>query len=333
MTFADKLIKLRKKNGWSQEELAEKMNVSRQAVSKWESAQSVPDVEKLLALGRLFGVTTDYLLKDEIEEEENGEERGYRTVRRISLDEAQAFLEWRISAAKYIAAATFLCILSPIVLITLAIFSEIPQMAISENFAGAVGIAVLILTVAAAVCLFVYCGLKNAPYEFLDGKNEEFETEYGVRETVEEKKRAYRPTYIKFNIIGTCLCVLSPIPLLASSFTENELLIAVTLDVMLVTVGAGVTFFILSGVRMASMQKLLREGEYAPEDKNGRGRKEKIISAVSGVYWLAAAAVFLVWTLMYGVGARQSWITWPVAGILYAAVLIVFNAFFRDGKK
>ena len=71
MIFADKLIALRKKNGWSQEEFAEKMGVSRQAVSKWEGAQTVPDLDKILMMARLFGVTTDYLLKDEIEAEEH----------------------------------------------------------------------------------------------------------------------------------------------------------------------------------------------------------------------------------------------------------------------
>ena len=70
MILADKIIRLRKKLGWSQEELAEKMNVSRQAVSKWEGAQRVPDLGKVLQLSQLFGVTTDYLLKDEIEIEE-----------------------------------------------------------------------------------------------------------------------------------------------------------------------------------------------------------------------------------------------------------------------
>ena len=48
MILADKIINLRKKNGWSQEELANKMDVSRQAVSKWESAQTVPDLQKIL---------------------------------------------------------------------------------------------------------------------------------------------------------------------------------------------------------------------------------------------------------------------------------------------
>ena len=71
MIFADKLIALRKKAGWSQEELAQQLNVSRQSVSKWEGAQSVPDMDKVVQMSRLFGVTTDFLLKDELSEEED----------------------------------------------------------------------------------------------------------------------------------------------------------------------------------------------------------------------------------------------------------------------
>ena len=66
MIFADKLIALRKKAGYSQEELAQQLNVTRQSVSKWEGAQSVPDIEKILQISKLFGVTIDYLLKDEM---------------------------------------------------------------------------------------------------------------------------------------------------------------------------------------------------------------------------------------------------------------------------
>ncbi len=107
MILADKIIRLRKKNGWSQEELADKMNVSRQAVSKWESAQTLPDLEKILHLGVLFGVTTDYLLKDEIEEEEFTDNTSDHTVRRITIDEANVYLEQRRRASWQIAVATF----------------------------------------------------------------------------------------------------------------------------------------------------------------------------------------------------------------------------------
>ena len=68
MILADKIIQLRKKNGWSQEALGEMLHVSRQSVSKWESGLSIPDLEKILKMSEIFGVSTDYLLKDEIED-------------------------------------------------------------------------------------------------------------------------------------------------------------------------------------------------------------------------------------------------------------------------
>lgn len=100
MILADKIIRLRKKNGWSQEELADKMNVSRQAVSKWEGAQTIPDLEKILQLGVLFGVTTDYLLKDEIEDEEFANDNSSDTsVKKITIEEANSYLEQRKRAS------------------------------------------------------------------------------------------------------------------------------------------------------------------------------------------------------------------------------------------
>ncbi|EFM25823.1 DNA-binding helix-turn-helix protein [Peptoniphilus duerdenii ATCC BAA-1640] len=63
MNMADRIQYLRKTNGISQEELAVKVGVSRQAVSKWESGQSLPDLEKIITMSDYFGVTTDYILK------------------------------------------------------------------------------------------------------------------------------------------------------------------------------------------------------------------------------------------------------------------------------
>ena len=108
MILADKIIRLRKKNGWSQEELADKMNVSRQAVSKWEGAQTVPDLGKVLQLSELFGVTTDYLLKDDLENEEFADDAADASLKRVTLTEANEFIEWRKSASVRIALATFL---------------------------------------------------------------------------------------------------------------------------------------------------------------------------------------------------------------------------------
>ncbi|MDE7208921.1 MAG: helix-turn-helix domain-containing protein [Clostridia bacterium] len=67
MTFNEKLTRLRKTSGMSQEELAEKVSVSRQAISKWELGDAIPDTDKVIALSKIFNVTIDYLLKDELE--------------------------------------------------------------------------------------------------------------------------------------------------------------------------------------------------------------------------------------------------------------------------
>lgn len=70
MTLSEKLYILRKKSGLSQEQLAEQLGVSRQAISKWESGQSVPESEKLILLSNYFEVTLDYLLKDNLNSSE-----------------------------------------------------------------------------------------------------------------------------------------------------------------------------------------------------------------------------------------------------------------------
>lgn len=69
MIFADKIIQLRKESNWSQEELASQLGVSRQSISKWESGSSLPDLDKIIKLSQIFDVSTDYLLKDEMEED------------------------------------------------------------------------------------------------------------------------------------------------------------------------------------------------------------------------------------------------------------------------
>lgn len=319
MILADKIIRLRKKNGWSQEELADRMNVSRQAVSKWESAQTIPDLEKLLQLSGLFGVTTDYLLKDEIEDEEFTNDSAETAVRRISMEEANTFLEQRKQASRLIALATFLCILSPITLILLAAATEVPGAGVSEAAMGIIGLVVLFAFVLCAVPMFIYCGFKNEPYRFLD-QNTPFELDYGVRGLVTEQKKRFRDTYVKGNIIATCLCVFSPIPLLVSSFSGNAFLCAAMLAVTMTIAGAGAFIFILVGVRNASMQKLLQEGDFTNREKKRNGIKE----AVGSAYWIVLIAIYLTWSFL-SASWEITWVVFAVGGVLFPVVMCVCN--------
>ena len=71
MTFSEKIINLRRAHGWSQEDFAEKLNISRQAISRWENDSALPDALNILQISKLFGVTTDYLLNDDYTSDED----------------------------------------------------------------------------------------------------------------------------------------------------------------------------------------------------------------------------------------------------------------------
>lgn len=318
MILADKIIRLRKRNGWSQEELAEKMSVSRQAVAKWEGAQTIPSLEKILQLGNLFGVTTDYLLKDEVEDEEFIEDNVESGIKHVTLTEANEFLEWRRSASVRIAVATFLCIFSVIPLFVLSAVSMYLPVNISENIAGFLGLTILLVLVAIAVSIFVFCGFRNAPYEFLDG--ESFDTEYGVKGMVKEKQKAYKGTYVLLNIVGVCVLIISPIPLFLCTLTENEFLMVIMLSVTIFLAGIGVMLLIISGVRWASMQKLLSEGDFTEDNK----RKYKFKETISNIYWVVVVAVYLGWSFITNKWG-ETWIVWPIAGVLFGGVMCISN--------
>lgn len=314
MILADKIIQLRKKSGWSQEELAEKLGVSRQAVSKWEGAQSIPDLERVLAMSRLFGVSTDYLLKDEQEEDapQAQEAEGDTLARRVTMAEAQAFLQVKEAAAPRIALATAACILSPIPLMLLAALSETRTLPISENVAAALGLMILLLMVTAAVATFILTGAKSKPYEYLD--EAAIDTEYGVTGMVRERQAAYRDTYVRCCVIGVCLCILGVIPLVTvSMLTDSTLAVIGTVCLLLALVAAAVYLFITSGMINASYCKLLEEGDYT------RSQKKVSASPVTAIYWCAVTAIFLGYSFITN-DWKHSWIVWVVAGVLFGGV-------------
>lgn len=325
MIFADKLIRLRKQSGWSQEELAEQMNVTRQSVSKWEGAQAVPDLEKILRLSQLFGVSTDYLLKDEIETAEPAAGAAEDSpLRRVTLEEANTFLAIKAATARPIALGVLLCILSPICLLMLGAMCEQPYSGMSAGFAAGVGLVILLGMVAAAVAIFVSSGSKTARFEYLE--REIFETEYGVTGMVKARKEQYKGTYDRDNLIGTCLCVLSPVFLFLGMavFTEDDLLMVTCLCLTLTLAGVGVLFLVAVGIPWASFEKLLQEGEYSREEKS----RLPVTGAMSTAYWLTAVAVYLAWSFATD-GWTTTWIVWPVAGVLFPAVLALVRMFTR----
>ena len=324
MILADKIINLRKSNGMSQEELAEKINVSRQSVSKWESAQSIPDLDRIIQLSQLFGVTTDYLLKDEMDVEQPAEDT-YTPSKKISLEEANGYVEHSRRTSIMIALATFLCIISPVTLIILSGLSDI--IGFSSSVAAAVGITVILLLVAAAVGTYVYVGFLGEKYSYL---NAPFDREYGVEGAISAKKKAMGATFVKMNVIATVLCVLAALPLIIFGILENELMTVISVGILLVVIGVAVMLFIIAGVRNGALAQLLSDGTQIDDDEDEKDSPIK--EAVESAYWTITLAGYLAWSFISGDWGR-TWIVWPIAAVLFAALEAVAVVFVAKNKK
>ena len=318
MILAEKIMTLRKRAGWSQEELAAQLGVSRQSVSKWEGAQSVPDMQKVVQMSRLFGVTTDYLLKEELGEPEPAPAESDAPLRRVTMEQAADYLAQRQAAAPKLALATLLCVLSPVALLLLAALSDRPGAALLENAAVGIGLCVLLVLVAAAVAVFITCAAQVKAYAFLE--TEPFETAYGVTGMVRERRAAAAPEHTRGKVAGTVLCILSAVPLfIAVCLNGPDLLYVAAVCLLLVFAGLGSALFVYGGVYQAAMDRLLEEGDYV----RPRKRQNGVVGAISSIYWLTVTAAYLLWTFgpWWDAQPQNTWILWAAAGVLYGAVM------------
>ena len=328
MILADKIIENRKKNGWSQEELADRLGVSRQSVSKWEGAQAVPDMKKIVQMSEVFGVSTDYLLRDDIETPaapevmpvDNGLEE---TVRAVSMEEASAFLGHNEKAAVTVSTGVMLCILSPVILILLGGLTETGKISLGEEPASIAGVIILLAIVACAVAMFLMTMMRGDRYSYLEKVS--IDTAYGVSGMARERRSAYSETHSRLLITGIMLCVVSAIPLLflqLSHYSNNTDMLPVTgVIVLLIMVAAGVKMIVLTCIRKGGYDKLLEEGDYTRLDKKA--------SRYDGIYWAIATAVYLGWSFIT-MNWQFTWIVWPVAGVLYAAFHEIMKAVCRS---
>ncbi len=314
MILADKILYHRKKLGLSQEELAEQLDVSRQSISKWEGAQSIPDMDKIIKLSNLFSVSIDYLLKDEIEEPEYIEGKDNGNLRRVSLEEANAFIEANKKYAKIMAVGVFLCVIGPALLILTD--------KLLEN--GGLGMLMLIVAVAVAVPIFIRANHSMEPYKYL--KEDTFELEYGVDSAVKREKEKYRNDHVKSLSLGVVLIIVSIIPaIISDALLKATVLSSVAPSLLIAMVAIGVHLLVKTGITNSSFLIVLQEGDYTPKKK----KNSIIYGRIAGVYWLTAVVLYLVISFAFNKW-ETSWVIWPIAGVLFGLVSIIASIFIDD---
>lgn len=185
MEFGEKLFKLRKKNGFSQETLAEKLNTSRQAISKWENGQGFPETEKLLMIGNIFEVSIDYLLKNSVENNEGNEEGYY-----VSREMAEGFLLSTQKTAKHIGAGFGL----------VALAFE-PYLIMGTN--SMLGVLLIIIIATLGVISFATLGFDQGQYSILKKEVLLFDSDFFKELT--GRYEGFKRKHLGIMVIGACL--------------------------------------------------------------------------------------------------------------------------------
>ncbi|PET60584.1 helix-turn-helix domain-containing protein [Bacillus cereus] len=220
MGFGEKLFRLRKEKGLSQEALAEKLNTTRQAVSKWENGQGFPETEKLIMIGNVFEVSLDYLLK-ETAEQSNEKENGYY----VSKEMAEGHVVYGQKISKYIALG-----------FSLLILSTIPYLLFKEN-ATMSTFLVIIIAVLGIGAMMASVTIEESRYNVL--KKEELLFDQNFLKELTKRYATIKKKYTAVVIVGFCFIAAGAIPFLFEKkrITSGELAQYYPYCVVLIAIG------------------------------------------------------------------------------------------------
>lgn len=292
MEFYQKLKKLRAQKGWSQEEFAEKLQVSRQAVSKWENGQGFPETEKLVKMSRLFQVSIDYLLKDEDQPfgEQGTIDEGYYASQEV----VEAYLLNKKQGAKKIAAG-----------VAILIASILLPMYFQEAFSY----VLFMMVVAVGVAILAWQGFSVKAYEELETQPLVFDDSF--IQDFRQKSLANRKRYGILIVTGIVIIILSfGIPFLTNDtgHADRDPLLAL----MPLTWAFAVYLFIIAGSAMEGERLVANNEEYVKEyEKDEELSKHGWIHAV---VWPLATVVFLAIGFIWNAW-HPGWLVFLVASV------------------
>ena len=286
MKFEENLRELRKQNGLSQEELAEKLNVSRQAVSKWENGSGYPELDKLMVLCELFHCTMDDLLKGDVKERDVvGIERYEQHCNQMS---------WAMTLG------VFMCISA----VTAGAFME----TIFTGKYEIILIMIFFILVTIGVMIFVYYGMQS----------ESFHKKYpNIPQHIytEEEIDAFNKKFQLAIVVGVGMIIISLviheiIAQFAPEYIANGVFMAI--------VSIVVSIFVYFGLQKTKYEDTRKD------EKNPVSKEDEMVGKYSGVIMLIATIIFLLWGFLLD-GWRIAWLVYPVGGILCGIVYLLMS--------
>lgn len=313
MYFPENLIYLRKRDKITQEELADKLGVSRQSVSKWETGEAYPETDKLISLCEAFGISLDDLLRKDMPSAE-------KEANTVGKSEFFAHMN---KFSKSISSGIFLILAGVAVCVALAGYSVTLAPPLSDVTAIMGGVAVL-LFVAVAVFAFIFSGISH----------DRFRKNYSVAENFygESEIKAFSRKFaiaMATLVSGILLDVIFLI--IMCTFIDTELIKVANKEAATsYTVSAflAALSFLVSGIVYFGIQHTkYNVSEYNSQNAEdfGTSPKTKLKNAICGAVMMTATALFLIMGFVWNLW-HPGWIVFPVGGIICG----IIGAFFKN---
>lgn len=296
MSLSENLQNLRKIKNMSQEELAEKLNVSRQAVSKWESGNGYPETEKIINICEIFDCSMDELVKGKISGDIKSERNNYDLI--------------MTKAAKGISLGVALIILGVAIMLTILGFANNEQ---AQEQYSLIGTIVILIGVVFAVPLFIIHGSKVDNFK---KKNPKIANVYSEQE-IEEANSKYTK-YLAVGISAILLGVVVMMLLIGLKIFAEESIFPVAVLLYLITIG--VYIIIYSGM----MKDKFDIEKYNKENTAEYKKEENKIGKACGIIMLVATIIFLVWGFTLNMW-EINWMVYPIGGILCGIVSTILK--------
>lgn len=303
--FSNMLYALRKEKGWTQSELADKLGITNQAVSKWENGDSFPETSQLLPLSELFGVSIDELLKGKRRESENdAPEAPEKTTDAPRIPQSEKPESWRKKFAVTMSVCVSALIAGVIALILFCLFSE----------RGIVyvlcGLWILLGLAAASVGTMCYIGILDSFY-------------FMKIDRAEHKRKA--KAFARAISCGVALCIIGAAFFCACAMERRAALI-VGLTGGFALIAAGVFLFICFGILWEGYGRALAQENIA---LNAETAQKGGVGKYGGVVMLTATVIFLALGFFTDLW-HPGWAVFPVGGVICAILGAIDDA---RGKK
>ena len=293
MSFGEKLQQLRKEKGLSQEDLAHQLNISRQAVSKWESQNGYPEIEKMILISDLFQVSLDYLMKEDYEEHENETISSFRLMTQQNIKD---YLHFKKSFALGISCSVLLMIIGLFIAVLCA-----------DTSYQSIGVFGFLIMVGIGVFFIIMTTLlKESKFKI---EREEIKIAFNYLQNLQEHYQHFHK-YFTLAIAGGVLLIivsLACIVLLDETYSQYENILGAQ---FLLCIGIAVFLFIYFGILKDAYQFLIHNKAYIKAKK-----KEQQIENIYAFTMPLAAVLYMI------MGFTQNW--WHPGWVIFPLAVFV----------